>query len=327
MGGKENYNAIMKKLILSAWLLLVHAIALLAVVDTDLMYRIDRKLDVGLLKPPEITQYHHNLLESHLSMDGSVEAGSVIFLGDSLTQGLNVAAIAQPAINYGIGMDTTAGLLRRIPQYQSLSKASAIIICIGINDLIRTSRSDTEIIGNYRKILDGLPDGVPAIIQAIFPVDERLGMSGFNQRIQTLNASLAQLATHRQLTFADLQQEFTDASGNLKPQLHSGDGLHLNTAGYQLWIQALKRVIHQGYQPLSRQRTQRSDTGSGRLMRKLATIKNMTVIPVKSHRLSNWKNRKHQLHISINTAITLALRGIACCCSQSVSSFPKCGCA
>lgn len=235
-----------RKVSLLLWLLAVHAFALLAMLETDLLYRIDRKLGMGLLSPPEMTEYHENMLGSHLQMDGSVANGSVIFLGDSLTQGLNVAAVSTtqadstPAINYGIGMDTTLGLLTRVPQYSSLKNASQIVICIGINDLIRTTRSDAEILENYQRILEALPNDVPVLIQTLFPVDERVGMHGFNTRIRALNSALAQLAEREGHGFLDVHRAVVGEDGNLKAALHTGDGVHLSTAGYAVWIEMLK---------------------------------------------------------------------------------------
>lgn len=234
-----------KILIISFWLLAVHAIALLAIFDTDLLYRIDRKLGTGFLNPPEITQFYDDMLGSQLQLDSSVEAGSVIFLGDSITQGLNVAAVTHPAINFGIGMDTSLGLLQRIPQYSSLAKASKIVVAIGVNDLMRTSRSNEGIIENYRLILDALPSDVPVSIQAVFPVDEREGMSGMNQRIFALNESLKALADRRNMRFINLYGAVTNADGNLKAELHVGDGVHLSAAAYRLWIDELKISTHQ----------------------------------------------------------------------------------
>ena len=228
-----------KILILTAWLLLVHVIVLLAIFDTDLLYRIDRKLGTGLLNPPEITRFYEDMLGSQLQLDSSVEAGSVIFLGDSITQGLNVAAVTHPAINYGIGMDTSLGLLQRIPQYQSLANASKIVVAIGVNDLMRTSRNNAGTLENYQRILESLPEGVPVLIQAIFPVDERQGMTGTNSRIRALNQSLKTLAESRNAAYLDLEGKFANAEGNLKHELHAGDGLHLSAQGYRLWIDEL----------------------------------------------------------------------------------------
>lgn len=233
------YDSYMTKTLIILWLIGLHAFAALALWKTDLPYRIDRKLGLDLISPPNMGQFYDNMLGSHLQMDGSVAAGSVIFLGDSITQGLNVAAVTHPAINYGIGMDTTEGLLQRIPQYQSLSRASKIVLNIGINDLIRTNRSNSKILETYKLILEALPEDIPVLVHGIFPVDGRLGFAGFNTRINALNEGIKALADNQGFAYSALGEQFKDGSGNLQPTLHNGDGLHLSTTGYRLWIKAL----------------------------------------------------------------------------------------
>ena len=233
----------MKKIILVTWLIGLHAFAALAIWDTDLPYRIDRKLGLGFLTPPEISRFYENMLGSHLQLDGSIEEGSVIFLGDSITQGLNVAAVTDKAINYGIGMDTSIGLLQRIPQYQSLNKASVIVVAIGINDFLRAKRSPSEVLSNYTQILDRLPTNTPIILQAPFPVDEAHGLAGTNIKISNLNTSLQGLAKQRNYSLINLQMLYSDKHGNLKDELHTGDGIHLSNKGYKLWIEALQPLF------------------------------------------------------------------------------------
>jgi lysophospholipase L1-like esterase len=233
----------MIKIFLITWLIAIHAFAALAIWDTDLPYRIDRKLNLGLLNPPEITHYYEDMLGSHLQLDGSVENGSVIFLGDSLTQGLNVAAVANQSINYGIGMDTSYGLLKRVSQYKSLTKASTVVIAIGINDLIRVKRSPADVLEHYKQILDSLASDKKVIIQAVFPVDEREGLADTNEKIMELNDKLLLLAKDRKHLFINLQDEFVNSEGNLQTDFHIGDGLHLSSQAYKLWIQALAETL------------------------------------------------------------------------------------
>ncbi|MGB1309947.1 MAG: GDSL-type esterase/lipase family protein [Leucothrix sp.] len=237
----------MIKIIITIWLVAIHAFAFLAMWDTDLPYRIDRTLGTRLLNPPEITTLYEDMLGSHQQLDGSVKPGSVIFLGDSLTQGLNVAAVANNAINYGIGMDSSVGLLRRIPSYPSLKQASTVVIAIGINDLLRAKRSPKAIIKNYHAILNHLStlasNKRTIIVQAVFPVDEQLGLTGLNKQIVQLNQQLQTLAIQRGYPFINLYDQFTNHAGQLKPSLHIGDGIHLNNNGYRLWIRALKQEI------------------------------------------------------------------------------------
>lgn len=237
--GEWLYDASMTKPLIIIWLIGLHAFAAIALLKTDLPYRIDRKLGLNLISPQTMGPFYENMLGSHLQMDGSVAAGSVIFLGDSITQGLNVTAVTHPAINYGIGMDTTEGLLKRIPLYQSLFRASKIVLNIGINDLIRTNLSNSQILENYKLILEALPKGVPVLVHGIFPVDERLGFEGFNERIQALNTVIKSLADNSDYQYLATGKQLSDHGGNLQSSLHNGDGLHLSTEGYQRWIKAL----------------------------------------------------------------------------------------
>lgn len=233
----------MIKIILIIWLIAIHAFALLAMTVTDLPYRIDQNLGLGQFKPREITQLYRKMVGSHLQLDGSVEAGSTLFLGDSLTQGLNVSAVTDKAINYGIGMDTSFGLLKRVPRYKSLSRVSTVVIAIGINDLIRIDRELADIIDNYKKILRSLPPQANIVMQAIFPVDENTDLVGINEKIIQLNAMLQSLAEEEKHDFLNLREDFIDEDGNLLKELHRGDGLHLSTKGYSRWIDALARHL------------------------------------------------------------------------------------
>ena len=67
----------------------------------------------GVITPGE---HSERMLSCHQWMDLIVPAGSVVFIGDSITQGLPVSAIVANGINYGIGGDTTVGVLRRLSQ-------------------------------------------------------------------------------------------------------------------------------------------------------------------------------------------------------------------
>ena len=230
----------MIKIIFIGWLLLIHSIAILALVETDLAYRIDRKLGIGLITSKELTPFYIEMVGSQQQLDGSIAEGAVIFLGDSITQGLNVSAVTHPAINYGIGMDTTYGLINRIPKYSSLAKASQIVIAIGVNDLIRTHRDNDAVLNNFRKVFELLPEGIPVIVQALLPVDERVTLKGFNQRVIQVNNRLELLATSNNAKFINMANDLTNEQGNLKSKYHIGDGLHLSSLAYNVWIDRLK---------------------------------------------------------------------------------------
>jgi len=184
------------------------------------------------------------MMTSHKKIDKDVPEGAVIFLGDSLVQGLAVEAVAPYSINYGIDGDTTDGLVDRLPYYASLQRAGLIVIAIGINDLSR--RSDAEILGNYQKIIEALPANKPVLLSLIYPVDEISSeRSGYNARIKKINSALSVYCTRQlRLYCLDISDEVIAADGGQVDRFHAADGLHLSPAGARLWINHLRSFFH-----------------------------------------------------------------------------------
>ncbi|MEN6429162.1 MAG: GDSL-type esterase/lipase family protein [Phycisphaerales bacterium] len=193
----------------------------------------------------EITDHFRRMLRYHLRMDGNVPDGSVLFIGDSLVQGLCTDAVACPSVNYGIGQDTTVGVLTRLPQYRSLLRASALVLEIGANDMSR--RDNQQIIENYRQILDAVPRSVPVVCSAVLPVNERLLSppdESANARIRDFNVLLETLCSaDSRCVFVNPANRLVDADGNLAAALQDGDGVHPNSDGNRIWIDELRAAL------------------------------------------------------------------------------------
>ncbi|MBW7864130.1 MAG: hypothetical protein GX580_11740 [Candidatus Hydrogenedens sp.] len=201
---------------------------------------------------PDITEHYTRMMKYHVYMDGSVPAGAVLFVGDSITQGLCVAAVCDRGVNYGIGSDTTVGVLERLPKYGSIDRARAVVVAIGVNDLSR--RDNDAILENYRKIAgtvagSGMVAGrAPLVFSAVLPVDERVNPenAGVNGRIRELNRGLAKVcAETRGCRMVDVTGALADDTGSLAPENHVGDGVHLSDKGYTLWITALRDALRE----------------------------------------------------------------------------------
>jgi lysophospholipase L1-like esterase len=225
---------------LLVYLSLIHLLLGLVLYKSDFIER--ARLHFGALKP-EITIHYQTMLSHHRRMDDLVPAHAVIFIGDSITQSLAVATVAPNAVNYGIGSDTTLGVLNRLPLYRSLSRADVIVLQIGVNDLKR--RGDEAIIANYKQILEHLPKQARVIVNAIHPVDEVFwGGGGANRRIKHINLGFRRLADQNESwIYCDAGKQLSGKEGNLQSDFHIGDGVHLNAKGYRIWIEALKAVI------------------------------------------------------------------------------------
>lgn len=203
--------------------------------------------------PPsqEISEYYKRMLCYHVRMDGNVPDRSVVFIGDSLTQGLCSDAVSYPSVNYGIGGDTTVGVLTRLAEYrQSLRRASAVVLAIGVNDM--KFRDNHQIVENYRRILQVLPEKVSVVCSAVLPVNEDIYSNPSivnNARITDLNASLKVLcSTDLRCIFVDARRRLIDANGNLSTAFQDGDGIHLNAVGNRIWIEELRDGLSKAQQ-------------------------------------------------------------------------------
>ena len=211
--------------------------------------RVHRKLS----EPPptkEMTYYYKRTLGYQAQMDGNVPDRSVIFVGDSLIQGLCTDAVTCPSVNYGIGGDTTVGVLARLPEYHSLHHASAVVLAIGVNDM--KFRDNQQIVQNYARILNALPQGISIICSAVLPVNERAFTSSSvvnNARINDLDASLKTLCSNdSRCVFVDARSRLADQTGNLSVAFRGGAGLHLNAAGNRIWIDELRNGLGKAQQ-------------------------------------------------------------------------------
>jgi len=232
------------KPLLVAYLILLHLALATLLWKPSLPSRIRQRL--GFETRPELGDYYRQTVRHHSRTVATVPDGAVIFIGDSLTQGLAVAAVAPAGVNYGIGGDTTAGVLERLPVYRpALARARCIVVAIGFNDT--RYRSPDEALGNYARILDALPADRPVIVSAILPIDEqaRAALAGRGAWIQQFNAGLVRLAGSREgVSLVDAGDALDgDGDGRLDRPLHDGDGVHLNSAGYLAWSARLADAV------------------------------------------------------------------------------------
>ncbi len=237
--GNEMSN---RRRILTLYVVGLHLVLAVVLLRSDFIDRVRSLLGA---MPPELSEYYHESVQGQLRRDGNVPPGAVVFLGDSLTEGLCVAAVASPAVNFGIGNDTTLGVRERLPRYHCLERARALVLAIGTNDLRR--RSNEDILANYRAILDLVPAGTPVLMSGVLPLGLQVSARrpGHDPgRVQQLNDSLRGLATDRSgAAFCDAGPDLRDEEGYLKQEFHTGDGIHLNAAGYAVWEKALKGAL------------------------------------------------------------------------------------
>jgi lysophospholipase L1-like esterase len=176
-----------------------------------------------------------------------VVPGRVIFLGNSITQGGDWAKLTgdSTVINRGIGADITFGLRTRLADV-TRRKPSKLFVLIGINDISKDI-PDAVIAAQYRSLIDSVRAQSPATriyVQSILPLNPTV--RNFPQhydkqaRVVATNRLLKQMARETHATYIDLWPIFVDRQNRLDASL-TGDGLHLNAAGYERWVRYLKK--------------------------------------------------------------------------------------
>jgi len=180
------------------------------------------------------------------------DAGSVVFLGDSITQGWNTLARDFPKLkvaNRGISGDISSGVLYRLKADVLSLNPVAVILLIGTNDLGDGEDAD-DVAGNIKLILQAIQAGNPkikVIVCKTMPRAERDGAefkpvyAGKIQRVNSLVEDFVK--TQPEFAICDTWGAFADDKGNPNPGEFNPDHLHLNPAGYEVWRKTLDPVL------------------------------------------------------------------------------------
>jgi lysophospholipase L1-like esterase len=175
-----------------------------------------------------------------------VVTGKIVFLGNSITEMGDWKKLTgdSTVINRGIGGDITFGMLKRLDEVLN-RKPSKIFLLIGIND-IGKDIPPTVIAENIKKIIRRIQVESPAtkiILQNLIPVNPSINRfpQHYDKQSKVIetNKLLIQVAKETKVPLVDLNQLFRDNKGNLQEK-YTNDGLHINTAGYKIWIDHLK---------------------------------------------------------------------------------------
>jgi lysophospholipase L1-like esterase len=173
---------------------------------------------------------------------------SCIFLGNSITAGFDLHVFRRLAmVNEGVGGDFTSDVLRRLPKILDRNPAR-IFLMIGINDLLG-GVPFSNIRRHYEKIITLIQSKSPEtklFIQSVLPtrLDSAFGINNEDAmaKIGKLNTFLESYCKNNKLDFINLYPYFLGPDGRLDSALTT-DGLHLSSAGYQLWYEKVKNYV------------------------------------------------------------------------------------
>lgn len=168
--------------------------------------------------------------------------GSVLFLGDSITEGGLWSEWFSDVRSYnrGIGGDTIDGVASRLDS--ALRSPALVSLLIGTNDLSSWHDvGDTdEIAVAFADLVSRIRTNAPEavlLINAVMPRTSDLAPS-----IQRLNESYRDIAAQFGATFVDTWTPLAEADGTIRSDC-SLDALHLSGEGYRRWVEILRPHI------------------------------------------------------------------------------------
>jgi lysophospholipase L1-like esterase len=197
---------------------------------------------------PVLPEHYNKKLEAFKKQKET--SGKILFLGNSITEGGDFKTLLKDTtvINRGIGGDITFGVIARIEEVTRF-KPSKLFLLIGVNDLSKRI-PENVILNNIFTIISLIHAQSPktkVYVQSILPVNPAVKdfPKGYDvsESAKLINGQLANLTKRLNYTFVDIHKFFTDVEGNMDVR-YTGDGLHLNAAGYALWIKVLKEARH-----------------------------------------------------------------------------------
>ena len=194
---------------------------------------------VALITPGHLRQFRKQenphiaeMRVVHGRMAPTIPDGAAIFLGDSITEGLAVAAVSPHAVNLGIGGLRTDQLLENLPAYP-LDRARAIYLMIGINDFGQGRAEGIQ--DRIAAIAASLPDR-PVVWTGVMPVREDVASLASVATVnEAVERACAALPACRYIDPAPLL-----APGGKWDQSAYLDAVHLNAEGYRRWVIALR---------------------------------------------------------------------------------------
>ena len=140
--------------------------------------------------------------------------------------------------NRGIGGETTKGLLLRLHSLPPKGKNRFVFLQTGVNDLIDEESSE-KILMRYGMLLDTLlKRNFRPVPTLVFPVRY---LKHVNARLPDLNTRINDLAKKRACRIISIND--TIREGNRLSAEFSADGIHLNTKGYRIWAEEIKRLL------------------------------------------------------------------------------------
>lgn len=127
------------------------------------------------------------------------------------------------------------------------SSPKILIVTVGVNGLPHwTKETFTEL---YNRLLNLFEEASPdsrIVLQSVYPTAKvrAVQLSSFTvDKVDRLNGWIKEIATDRGLLYINTADALKGDDGWLRPEYQNGDGLHLNTAGFNCVLSSIESAL------------------------------------------------------------------------------------
>lgn len=231
------------------WLLALYALALhglLAFVVFKTNFLPLARKTLGMEPPEERNVGLYQAMVQWPARDRAVPQGAVVVLGDSLLQDLGAEELGREVHSFALGGTTVSTLLEGLALLPCTQRAGCIVLGVGANDL--KYREPAVVAEEYARLLAALPAEVAVVALPILPVDEACAAVAqrpylSNARLRDLDRRISERCSGRAKTTRVDVSELVAQDGNLRADLHAGDGWHLSDEGDRVLGRAIAQTL------------------------------------------------------------------------------------
>lgn len=173
--------------------------------------------------------------------------GGIVFVGSSsirMWDDLAADFPGEPVLNRGFGGSTLPDVTYYAPRIVLPYRPRLVVLYAGDND-IAAGHTPRQVLADYESFVRELHDALPAtrlVFISIKPSPSRWELAG---QMREANALIAEAIAHDSLaTYVDVFTPMLGPSGRPRPELYRADSLHMTRAGYALWRERLRSLIH-----------------------------------------------------------------------------------
>jgi lysophospholipase L1-like esterase len=192
-----------------------------------------------------VKAYTENKLSLYAKENAESGDFEVVFLGDSLTDGCDLAKYYgdYSARNRGIGGDTTSGLIDRMQVSAYDAHPRVIVLLIGGNDILG-GRSVEEVCKNYETIVTGIRQHLPEtkIVWCSLTVMGKQ-WAKHNETVIACNQRIRTLAGQYGCAYADLFTPLCDPKTHEIFEEYTVEGVHPTDEGYKVVSAVIREYL------------------------------------------------------------------------------------